>query len=46
MATKLSRLFLRKNTSKKIQKKLKVLGQRILNLTFKEIHFIINKNEI
>ena len=46
MATKLSRLFLRKNASKKIQKKLKVLGQRILNLTFKEIHFIINKNEI
>ncbi len=46
MVNRLSKLLSRKNTSKKIQKKLKTLGQRILNLTFKEIHFIINKNEI
>ena len=46
MATRLGNLFSRKNTSKKIQKKLKVLGQKILDLTFKEIHFIINKDEI
>ncbi len=46
MVTQLGNLFSRKNTSKKIQKKLKVLGQKILDLTFKEIHFIINKDEI
>ena len=41
----LNNLFLKKTDSKKVQKKLNLIGQRILNNTYNEIMLIL-KNEI
>ncbi len=46
MVNRLSKIFKKKNNSRKIQKKINKIGSKILNITFKEINLIVNKNEI
>ncbi len=43
MIVSLKKLFRNKTGSKKIQKKLKLIGKKILNLTFKEINIVLKK---
>ena len=37
------KLFMSKNNSKNIELKIKALGNKILNLTLKEVNFFVNK---
>ena len=46
MIKALNNLFKKSKVSKKTQKELKGIGERILNSTLNEINFIINKHEI
>jgi len=41
MINSIDKLFLKKNNSKKIQTKLKLIGRKILDTTYKEIDYII-----
>ena len=41
MINSIDKLFLKKNDSKKIQTKLKLIGRKILDTTYKEIDYII-----
>ena len=42
----IEKLFKNKMNSKNIENKITKLGHKILNITFKEINTLINKNEI
>ena len=42
MTNLLNSLFLRKTNSKKIQRKLKIIGQKILDNTYNEIKLVLN----
>ena len=46
MLQKLNKVFVMNKKSKIIQKKLKIIGQRILKTTYKEVNLIINNNEV
>ena len=46
MIQSLNRIFTMNKNSKKIEKKLKIIGKKILNSTYKEINLIINHNEV
>ena len=46
MIDQLHKIFSKNNNSKKIQKKLADIGHKILNSTYKEIKFIIKRNEV
>ena len=46
MLQSLNKIFVMNKNSKKIEKKLKIVGKKILNSTYKEISLIINQNEV
>ena len=46
MIQSLNKIFIMKKNSKKIQEKLKNIGKKILNSTYKEVSLIINRNEV
>ncbi len=45
MINSLNKIFTMNKNSKKIQKKLEIIGKKILNSTYKEVNLIINQNE-
>ena len=46
MIQSLNKIFIMNKNPKKIQKKLKIIGKKILNSTYKELNLIINHNEV
>ena len=46
MVQSLNKIFKMNKNSKKIQKKLKIIGKKILDSTYKELCLIINHNEV
>ncbi len=46
MIQSLNKIFIMNKNSKKIQKKLNIIGKKILDSTHKEVNLIINQNEV
>ena len=46
MIQSLNKIFMMNKNSRKTQEKLKIIGKKILNTTYKEVNLIINQHEV